>query len=90
MEFDDSSIQNIPVVKDRKLLFRTSKKPKEKITEINVETYCSELFETKLVYTEKDLVPLLKGTYKLFARDRSRMPKIINLFLEGHLNEDKK
>ena len=48
--------------------------------------FLSGIFENKrfspyIVYEQADLPELLKGTYKLFARDRSLIPRIIDGFL---------
>ena len=37
-------------------------------------------FKPVVIYDEDDLPDLLKGTYKLFARDRTPLPKIMDFF----------
>ena len=47
--------------------------------------YKDKKFSKVLEYSEEDLIPLLSANYKYFARDRSKMTKILNYF-----NKEKK
>lgn len=46
--------------------------------------YKDKKFYKVLEYSEKDLPHILTATYKYFARDRSKMHKIMKLFNESH------
>ena len=46
--------------------------------------YKDKKFCKVLEYSEKDLPHILTATYKYFARDRSKMHKIMKLFNESH------
>lgn len=77
----DSGTEYYPCVLDRKLQYLK----KDDSGEIDL-SFIGGIFEGKrfsphIVYDEPDLPQLLAGTYRLFARDRSIMPKIMRDFL---------
>lgn len=75
----------IPYVTDGKLLFIVEDEDGE-ITFPpfkRARYFADSKFSAHLVYEEAELPHLLIGTYKLFERDRTRMPKIIDLFQRG-------
>ena len=39
-------------------------------------------YQTRLIYHEEDIPHILKASYKYFSRDPSRVPIIMNKFLE--------
>ncbi len=49
--------------------------------EFDNEFFKKKKFKKVLEYTPEDLPDVLRGTYKYFARDRGRLPKIIEGFL---------
>lgn len=51
---------------------------------ISFEVYKNKAFSKVLEYSEGDLSPILTATYKFFARDRSKMYKIMDWFNEKY------
>lgn len=84
--YGDDKKSYIPFVKDKRLLIVVDDKDGNmEFPEYPGSYFSNKKFTQVLVYEESDLTDLLKGTYKLFARDRRRMPKIIESFLKGEL-----
>lgn len=82
----DDQKDYIPFVKDKRLLIIVNDKDGNmEFPEYPDSYFSNKKFKQVLAYEESDLTDLLKGTYKLFARDRSRMPKIIESFSKGEL-----
>lgn len=69
-------------VKDRKLYYLSmNKEGKEGEIEINwPPIYRGKRFSSYMVFDESDLPQLLTGTYMMFGRDRSHLPKIMDFF----------
>jgi hypothetical protein len=51
------------------------------INEVNLETKSVEQYKKCMTYTPKDIPHILHATYRFFARDRSRIPKIMDRFI---------
>jgi hypothetical protein len=81
--YGDNQKNYIPYVKDRKLLFLIEHEQGSIDFSGYGGIFEGKRFRPELVYEESELVHLLKGTYRLYARDRSKMPKIIKLFSLG-------
>jgi len=70
-----------PYVSDGRLLYLRETPEGEIQVKSNCTLIQDKRFSPHLVYDESDLPHLLKGTYSLFARDRSLLPKIIDRFI---------
>ena len=74
-----------PYLCDKRLVFMTQTKGKnegEVIKEFEGTHHENSRFVRGIVYDERDLVEALRATYKYFARDRTLLPKIMDLFLK--------
>ncbi len=86
---DDSHNFHYPYLKDGKLLFM---KPDEQggIESIQPEwgMFKDMKFRANLIYEPEELPQLLRATYKLFARDRRRLPAIMDVFVNDRFRRD--
>ena len=73
-----------PYFKGGKLLYLIEDERGEILMENLSNVYKDKKFYEALEYSEEDLPDILTATYKYFARDRSRMHKIMELFNESH------
>ena len=73
---DNSNCSYTPCLLDSNLAYVRRSKEGESF-------FCEEdlKYSKVLTYSEEDLPDLLAGTYRLFARDRSQLPKIMDMFL---------
>ena len=71
----------LPYVKDRDLLYLEEKEDGEVEVQSNCPTIDKKRFSVCLRFSESDLPHILRATYKYFARDRSKLPKIMSAFI---------
>ena len=71
-----------PYCIDRKLVYLREDKAGTLRFPFDVGFFAGKRFRDVFFYDENDLPELLKGAYKLFARDRRALPKIMNMFLQ--------
>lgn len=69
-----------PYVSDRRLIYLKEDENGSIVVPTNFMELQNKRFSPHLVYEEADLPHLLRGTYRLFARDRSLLPKIMDRF----------
>jgi len=80
----DSEVNYLPYVFKRNLHFIKSCKDEEGSLDLSFAAprFKEGKYKMHISYYESDLPHLLTGIYKLFARDRSLLPKIMNKFIE--------
>jgi hypothetical protein len=77
----DEAFPNIPYVKDGKLfILRESKKGT--ITPLDKGYFKGRKYSIHMDFEESDLPDLLKGTYKLYSRDRTELPELMDAFIK--------
>ena len=70
------------ISKDGKLLYLIETEDGEIIMPVNEDSRLAKIKLSKYIeYDENDLPNLLRGTYKMFARDRRLLPKIMEKFV---------
>ena len=79
----DSKRVFFPFFKDGKLIYLLEDKNGKMESPFKKGVYSDLRFTPSFGYEESDLPFLLEGTYSLFARDRSVLPKIMDRFLKN-------
>ena len=69
-----------PYISENKLFYLKENESGNISLEKFSHIYKNKRFSKVLEYSEEDLIPLLSAIYKYFARDRSKMAKILNYF----------
>jgi len=82
--YSQGEIRSYPYFSEGKLLYLIEDERGEILMENLSNVYKDKKFYKGLEYSEKDLPHILTATYKYFARDRSKMYKIMNRFNEFH------
>ena len=80
LSISSSEICYFPYVSNRQLMY-LKKDDEGEIIPFKKGHLAEERFSPHITYSEEDLPDLLKGTYRLFARDRRMLPRIMNMFL---------
>jgi len=69
-----------PYISENKLFYLIENESGNISLEKFSHIYKDKNFSKVLEYSEEDLIPILSATYKYFARDRSKMTKILDYF----------
>ena len=80
--YSGESVNYYPYVSGKKLLFLTEGDKGEIKLPFKYPFAKGKIFRKVLEFEESDLPYLLRGTYRLFARDRSILPKIMDAFIQ--------
>lgn len=84
LQFSDQGSKFFPFIKDNKLLYFAESKDEGELLREDLNLTKGKKFVKCLEYCEEDLIPALKGTYKLYARVKGDMYTIMKIFNKDH------